>query len=232
MIKVKQKEVVVPGDVLVEGMDYVPGYGTYRMNDKIYASLLGLVDIDKNVVKLIPLSGKYEPKRGDTIIGKVIDITMGGWRIDTNSAYSAMLSMKDATSAYIRKGDDLTRYFDIGEYVVAKITNVTSQKLIDLTMKGPGLKKLKSGIIIEVNPHKIPRVIGKQGSMVSMIKQYTGCQIIVGQNGLIWVSGKPEGEILAAKTIKFIEQESHLSGLTEKVKSMLDKSKSKIGKEV
>lgn len=232
MIKVKQKDIVVPGDILVEGMDYVPGQGTYRLNDKIYASLLGLVDINKNVIKMIPLSGRYEPKRDDIIIGKVIDIAMSGWRIDTNSAYSAMLPMKDATSAYIRKGDDLTKYFDIGEYVVARITNVTSQKLIDLTMKGPGLKKLKSGIIIEINPHKIPRVIGKQGSMVSMIKQHTNCQIIVGQNGLIWISGKPEDEILTAKIIKFIEQESHISGLTEKVKSMLDKLKSKSGKEV
>jgi len=81
----------------------------------------------------------------------------------------------------------LTKYFDIGDYVMAKIINVTSQKLVDVTMKGPGLRKLKGGRIIQVNPYKVPRIIGKAGSMVTMIKDATGCRILVGQNGLVWI---------------------------------------------
>ncbi len=184
--------------------------------------------IDGRTIKLIPLSGRYIPKTDDTIICKVIDVSFSGWRLDTNSAYSAMLSMKDATSEFIQRGANLTQYYDLGDYIVGKIVNVTSQKLVDVTMKGPGLRKLKGGRIIEVNTHKVPRIIGKQGSMVIMIKDATRCNIVVGQNGLIWIDGDPKSELLAIETIRKIEKESHMSGLTEKIKEFLENNKKKI----
>lgn len=222
-ILVKEKEIVVPGEILAEGMDNLPGPGTYREGNEIVAGRLGLTYIDGRTIKLIPLSGKYTPKKNDTIICKVIDINFSGWRVDTNSAYSAMLSIKDATSSYIEKGADLTQYYNLGDYIVAQVVNVTSQKLIDITMRGPGLHKLKGGRIIEVSSHKVPRIIGKQGSMVSMIKQATGCRVIVGQNGLVWIEGEPDKELLVEKTIRKIEKESHLAGLTERIQKFLEK---------
>lgn len=228
---VKEKQVVTPGEELAVGMDYLPGNGTYRNKDQILALKLGLVYVDGRAIKLIPLAGKYLPKKNDTIIGKVNDVLMNGWLIDTNSAYMAMMSLKDATSDYIARGANLTEYYGLEDYVVAKIINVTSQKQVDLTMKGPGLRKLRGGRIIKVNPHKVPRVIGKQGSMVSMIKNATDCKIIVGQNGLIWIEGKPESEILAINTIYKIEKEAHIGGLTDSIKNYLDQEmKSKGGK--
>jgi exosome complex component RRP4 len=218
---VKEKEIVVPGEVLAQGMDNLPGIGTYREGDEIVAGRLGLTYLDGRTIKLIPMSGKYSPKRNDIIICKVIDINFGGWRVDTNSAYSAMLSIKD-TAAFIQKGADLTQYYKLGEYMVANVVNVTSQKLIDVTMKGPGLHKLKGGRIIQVSPHKVPRIIGKQGSMVSMIKQATNCKIIVGQNGLVWIEGEPDKELLVEKTIRKIEKESHLAGLTDIIQKFLE----------
>jgi len=219
---VKNKDIAVPGEILAEGMDNLPGEGTYRDGEKIVAGRLGLVMVDGRAIKLISLSGRYIPKTHDTIIGKVEDITFSGWRIDTNSAYSAMLSMKDATSDYIARGADLTKYYDLGDYVVCEVVNVTSQKLIDVSMKGPGLKKLDGGRVIKVNPNKVPRIIGKQGSMVSMIKDATGCRIVVGQNGLVWIDGDPKGELTVVKTIQKIEEESHTTGLTDRIKEFLE----------
>jgi len=221
---VKEKDIVAPGEVLAEGMDNLPGVGTYRDGQKILAGRLGLVYMDGRAIKLIPLSGRYAPKRDDTIICKVTDISFSGWRVDTNSAYPAMLSIKDATSDFIAKGADLTQYYNIGDYIVVKIINVTSQKLVDVTTKGPGLQKLKGGRIIEVSPHKVPRIIGKQGSMVSMLKQATNCRIVVGQNGLIWIEGEPDKELLVERTIRKIEKESHLTGLTDSIQKFLEKN--------
>ncbi|MBR9691823.1 RNA-binding protein [Candidatus Woesearchaeota archaeon] len=224
----KDKDVVVPGECLAEGMDYLPGIGTYRDGEKILASRLGLSKIDGRALELIPLSGRYLPKRGDTIIAKVTEITMSAWRVNTNSAYQAMLGMRDATSEFIPKGANLTKYFNFGDYLVCKITNVTSQRLVDITMKGPGLRKLRGGRIIQVNTNKVPRIIGKKGSMVSMVKNATGCKIIVGQNGIIWLQGEdPKMEILAVNTIKKIEEESHISGLTDRIKEFLEKETGK-----
>jgi len=226
-INVKDKDIAVPGEVLAVGMESFPGIGTYREKENIIAARLGLVQLDGRTIKLIPLSGRYIPKKYDMIICEVIDVNFSGWRLDTNSAYSAMLSMKEATSQFIARGADLTRYYDIGDYVVCKIVNVTSQKLVDVTMKGMGLRKLKDGRIIKVASNKVPRIVGKQGSMVSMIKQATKCNIIVGQNGLIWINGSPEDELLAVKAINKIQEESHLSGLTDKIKDFLEKNKAK-----
>ncbi|MFC1741479.1 exosome complex RNA-binding protein Rrp4 [Nanoarchaeota archaeon] len=225
-IKVKDKEVVVPGETLADGMEFLPSFGTYREGEQILASRLGLVNVDGKVIKLVPLSGVYLPKRGDTIIGPVTEILLSGWRIDTNSAYSAVLNLKDATSEFIARGADLTKYFQIGDCVMAKISNVTSQNLVDLTMKGPGLCKLKGGRITTVNANKVPRIIGKQGSMVSMIKQYTNCRILVGQNGKVWIQGEnPTMELLAVATIQKIEREAHVPGLTDTIKAFLEENK-------
>lgn len=227
-IKANEKEVVAPGQVLAEGMDYIPSQGTYRLGDKVLAQRLGLLSIEGKVLKIIPLSGKYLPKRNDVIIGKIVEILISGWRMETNCAYPAMLSMKEATSEYIARGADLSKYFDIDDYIVTKIVNVTSQKLVDVSMRGPGLRKLIGGRIIGVNSNKVPRIIGKQGTMISMIKQATNCKIIVGQNGLIWVQGdEPNFELLAVEMIKKIEEESHINGLTERIKKILEEKTGK-----
>lgn len=222
-IKIKQNDVVVPGEILAEGMDYLPSQGTYRMGDNIRANQLGMVKIEGKVIKLMPLSGRYSPKKNDVVICEVIDVLMSGWRLGTNSAYSSMLPLKDATTEYIAKGADLTRFFALGDYLLCMITGVTSQKLIDVSMKGPGLKKLEGGRIFEVNCHKVPRIIGKEGSMISMIKHATGCSIFVGQNGLIWMKGEPEAENVAVEAIKQIEKEATIPGLTDRIKTLLEK---------
>lgn len=220
---VKDKTVVVPGEVLADDLGFIPGHGTYRQNQKILASRLGLTNIEGKVIKTIPLAGRYLPKRNDVVIGRVMDILVSGWRVDINSPYTAVLSSKE-TPEFIEKNEDLTRYFDLDEYVVAKITNVTSQNLVDLTVRDQGLRKIRGGRILSVNTHKVPRIIGKKGSMVTMIKQATNCRIIVGQNGWIWVDGEPDKENIAVQAIRKIEDESHLSGLTERIKEFLEKS--------
>ncbi len=225
---VADKSIVVPGEEVAVGMDFLPTEGVYRDGEKLVSSRLGLFSVDGRLVKLIPLSGKYLPKRGDVIVGKVIDVAIAGWRVDINSAYTAMLSMKDATAEFIARGADLTRYFTFGDYIVTKIVNVTSQNLVDLTMKSPGLKKLSEGMIITVAPNKVPRIIGKQGSMVSMIKDATGCRITVGQNGIVWLQGEPDQELLAVSALRKIENESHISGLTDRIKVFLDEQVKKL----
>jgi exosome complex component RRP4 len=224
---VQDKSVVVPGQVLAQGMGYLPGNGTYRVNDKILANRLGLLNMDGKVMKTLPLSGRYLPKRNDVVIGRVSDILMSGWRLDINCPYSAVLPLKDATFSYIEKGDDLTKYFELDDYMLCKITNVTSQNLIDVSCKGPGLMKLKGGRIVPVNASKVPRIIGKRGSMVWMIKQATGCKISVGQNGLVWIAGEPDMETIAVNAMTLIQEKSHIQGLTDMVKGFLENATGK-----
>lgn len=221
---IKDKDIVVPGEELAAGIDYVPSIGTYRDGEKIIASQLGMVNISGRVIKLIPLSGRYLPKAGDTVIGKVTNMAFSSWFVDIGYAYEAAISLKDATSEFIERGADLSKYFDFGDIIVAQIVNVNRSNAIDLSMKGPGLKKLKGGRIIYVTPSKVPRVIGKQASMINMVKEKTGCMIIVGQNGWVWIqSDDPKKELVASNVVDYINQNAHKNGLTDEVSNFLAK---------
>ncbi len=222
---IQEKEIVVPGEELAEGLDYLPSMGTYRDKEKIVSNKLGVVSVNKNIIKVIPLTGRYMPRIDDTVIGRVVEIGFYGWSVDIGSAYPATLSIRDATE-FIDKGENLTKYYDYGDIIAAKVIRTARYNSIDITTKGPGLKKLISGNVIEVTPSKVPRMIGKQGSMISMIKESTGCNILIGQNGRIWIKGTSlENENLVTRIIMKIEEESHIDGLTDKIKKLLEEKK-------
>lgn len=224
-LKVKDKEeVVVPGQVVATGMDYLPAGGAFRDGDNIIASQVGIVNVAGRLIKLVPLNIKYVPKRGDRVIGRIADISSSNWYVDIGFSNEAAINLRDGSQDYIPMGADLTQYFNYGDYVIALITNVSRDKKIDLSVKGPGLRKLSEGRIIKINPAKVPRVIGKEGSMVSMVKQMTDCRIIVGQNGWIWLSCvDPENEKVALEAIKMIDERAHIHGLTSEVNNFLEK---------
>ena len=88
-------------------------------------------------------------------------------------------------------------------------------------MKQRGARKLIGGRIIKVTPSKVPRIIGKGGSMVEMIKKKTDTQIVVGQNGVIWIKGRRREKAIEA--IIEIEKYSHVEGLTNYIAEFLER---------
>lgn len=64
--------------------------------------------------------------------------------------------------------------------------------------------------------------------MISMLKKYTDCKIFVGQNGRIWIDGDLDGQYLAAKAIKMIEENAQAVGLTDLVKEFLEKNTDRV----
>lgn len=222
-LKIKDKAIVVPGEELAIGLDYLPNGSAFRENDKIIANQLGLISLNGNVIKVIPLTGKYIPKRDDVVIGRIMDVGFSNWFVNIDYAYDASLSVRDIQQ-FVNKEDDLSYYYDFNDLIAAKIARVTKSKKVDLTMKGPGLIKLVGGKIIKVTPNKVPRIIGKGGSMIDMIKTATKCKITVGQNGLVWIKGENfKDENKATEAIMKIEKDSHTQGLTDKIKAFLEK---------
>jgi exosome complex component RRP4 len=215
------KKLVTPGEMIVKGMDYLPGDGTYRSGPEIRANILGLAHARDRLVKVIPLSGKYMPKRDDPVIGIVTEVRYSNWTLDIKSPYDAMMMIGEATDRFIDlKKDRLTNYFNVGDAVICKIIGIDDGMGVMVTTKGPGLRKLVDGRLVSVQPSKIPRIIGKNASMIKMIKEYTGSKLFVGQNGRIWISGGNEELVL--KVIRRIESEAHMSGLTDAIKKMLE----------
>ena len=217
MIYVKEKDLVVPGEILAED-DYYAGRGTFQENGKVCSNLLGLVSLRNKKISVIPLKSKYLPKKGDVVIGKIDDVRFSMWGVDINSPYPGILP---ASEVFGRDKKDLSRVFDIGDVLFLRIVDVDEVKKVKLGLKGRGMGKFKGGIIVDIAPTKVPRLIGKKGSMINMIKDKTGCKIVVGQNGLVWVKGKQEMEQIVKDTIKLIEKEAHTSGLTDRIKNRL-----------
>ena len=214
----KERKLVIPGETIISGDEFLPGDFTRKEGSEVIANRYGLVEINGRVVKIIPVSGVFEPRRGNTVIGRIEDITFSGWMIDIGGPYSSFLPLMECPRFIDR--NNITEFADIGDVMALKISGVKKGG-IDLTLKSRGLGRLDGGRIIKINPHKVPRVIGKEGSMINLIKDKTKTEITVGQNGFIWIRGDLDGENKAEETIKLIVQESTSSGLTEKIEKFL-----------
>jgi len=215
----EERQIVVPGEVIVSGNEYLPGDGAYRDGSDVVAGKFGIKSISEKHVRVIPVSGAYSPRRGNSIIGTVVDITFNGWLIEFGGAQNAFLPVAEVPR-YINR-DELREFLDFGETVVVKVWDVKSRG-VDVSMKMRGFGKLEEGMIIQVNPNKVPRIIGKEGSMVKMIKDATGCDITVGQNGRVWIRGRTiESELKTKQIIDYVVENSVATGLTSAVETFI-----------
>ncbi|HIH01873.1 TPA: RNA-binding protein [Thermoplasmata archaeon] len=219
--KERVREIVVPGDLLSES-GLKPGPGTYVEGGHVYASQLGIKTVRSNVIGVVPLSGQYIPVRGDMVIGKIVDMGASNWLVDINAAHPSPLHVNEVP--WRVEFGETSRFMTVGDLVSLKVLGVDELGKVLISMKEHGLRKLSGGVVIEVSPSKVPRVIGRNGSMIQLLKNSTGCRIFVGQNGRIWIDGDLDNMLKAIEAIKLIEDEAHSVGLTEKVKSMLGKA--------
>jgi len=225
MIHVQHRELVVPGQLLAEG-GYVISRGAFREGNLIYASVVGLADMRGQEVGVIPLQGRYVPERGDVVIGVVIDSHPSGWILDINSSYEGNMFVSDLLGRKVDLArEDIGRYIAIGDLVVAKVREVDERKRV-LLESGWGMGRVTEGKLVEVSPAKIPRVIGRKGSMLEVLQKVGGCRLTVGQNGRILIRGEDARMVDAVVEAIFkIEREAHTTGLTDRVRQMLEEAR-------
>ena len=218
------REVVLPGEMLDERKGRKLGNGVYAEGDKVYAKVLGIPFMSANEVKVIPMSGVYIPNMNDRVVGVIDQVQISGWLVKINSPYISFLPVSDGVDEFVDTHRmDLTKFFDVGDVIYCKISKVTKGMTIRVSMRSIGARKLYGGSIVNVKPTKVPRIIGKGGSMINMIKNATGCSIYVGKNGVIWIRGENKNKAIEA--IMTIERESHTVGLTDKIEKMLSEGK-------
>lgn len=219
------RHIVIPGETIAKGESYLPGDGTEKKGDEIVAIRYGLAEESNKLIRVIPMSGVYQPRKGNVVIGKVENITYYGWSIDLDAAEHSFLPLQEIPKYVHQNG--LSEVLDIGDMVVAKILDVTLRG-VDLTINLRGLGRIDEGIVVKVNSNKIPRIIGKEGSMINLLKKETGCEITAGQNGLIWIKGnRVEEELLAKKAVMFIVEKSFSQGLTDEMSEWFKGEKTK-----
>lgn len=212
---------VIPGEFLSED-ERQADEGTYVENGKVFSSVLGIASL-KDRIKVVPLSGKYIPRTGDMIVGVIKEIAFSNWIVDIRSPYEGLLHISEFPRRI--ESTDMSKYLNIGDSIMAIVSDVDANMKVELTLNDQRLRPIKEGRIIEVTPSKVPRLIGRGGSMIAMLKNETGCNLFVGQNGRIWITGKDNGMDLAARAILKIERETHIPGLTERITRFLKEEK-------
>jgi len=216
------REIVVPGQSLTDA-DVRPGLGAYRSEDGVVAATLGIKNVDGTYASVIPLSGQYIPRVSDIVIGKIDDVGPSNWLIEINSPYPAPMHVNEVPW-HVEFGET-TNFMKAGDAVIVRVIKVTEVGRVQVSMEGPGLRKLQGGQLIEVPHSKVPRVIGTKGSMISLIKKYTACRLVVGQNGRIWLDGDPDDILIAMGAVQMIAEMAHVHGLTNNVKEYLQRAK-------
>jgi exosome complex component RRP4 len=216
-----ERDVVLPGDVIVDSMDYLPGKNCFREGSLIVSKRIGLVYFKNRVIEVVPLAGMYMPEPGDMVIGVVEDVQRNGWSVNINSPYEAFLPLSGVREFIDPVKTDMSKIYAVGDVIYGKVVLVSPAKSIHISMKDIKTRKFIDGRIVKISSVKVPRLIGKQGSMINLVKDKTGCRISVGQNGLVWLQGEKEN--LAVDVIKTIERRSHTDGLTDYIEKILIK---------
>jgi len=223
--KFETRDIVIPGDLIYEGKIRT-GDNTYREEENLYATRVGLVNYGKDRVTVIALEAGFVPLVGDLVIGEVRDIELGQWKVDIGADKNAILTVKDAINKPFRSFLDMTRILDVGDTIVAKIVDMDRSRTAILSILGRELGRVHEGFIINITPSKIPRLIGKKGSMINMILRETRCQVTIGQNGRVLIHGRNRSdEELVVKVINKVNAEAHTSGLTSRIQEYLTKIK-------
>lgn len=215
----EEKRVVLPGEKVAAADEHLPGKNVFKDEDNLYAKKIGLVSLTNNVLSVIPLNGVYIPKVGDMVIGEVKSVQSNGWVLTIGAPHDAYLPLSGVKEFIDTTRTDLNHVYGVGDAVYGKIHAINQFDSIHISMQDTRARKFKDGLIVKISPAKVPRVIGKEGSMINLIKEKTGCRISVGQNGFIWVAG--DNEHKAEEAIRMVEQEAAGSGLTNKVAAFL-----------
>jgi exosome complex component RRP4 len=222
-----RRKYVVPGDRIIEG-NFRPLFNVIKAGNSIIATRIGIAEAGREGVKVIPLSGIYIPRVNDIVIGKIMDHSSLSWEVDINSCFSAHLPAQDVFGRdFSPARDDMGRELATGDLITARIIAFDRTRDPMITIQDKDLGKVPRGEFVKISATRVPRLIGKRGSMIQSIEQATHTRVLIGQNGIIVVTGRnSEGIKLAVRAIRMVEEEAHTANLTQRVKTLLSISDS------
>ncbi len=216
-----KRRFVIPGEVVAHG-SLRAETNVMRVGDKIVSTRVGMAEIAHDAVRVVPLSGPYIPRIDDLVVGKVIDYSAFSWEVDMNSCFFGVLPAQSVFGRdYSPAKDSLTDRLAVGDTIAAKVIAFDRTRDPLLSISGPGLGRIPRGQTVKISPAKVPRLIGKKGSMIRSIESGTNCRMLIGQNGVVVVVGAPDDILRAITAVNLVEDQAHSPDLTEKVQGLL-----------
>jgi len=195
---------VVPGQIIAEGDDFLRGHGTYVESKKqkdgggerLVASVAGRIERVNKLVSVIPVSSSvYRGHVGDLVIGRITSVQNTRWRVllGENAGKLAQLPLSGVhlpggvqRMRTQQDSREMRKLFQEGDLVCAEVHNVgnnTNDNSISLhTRSLVRYGKLENGCLIVVPPSLVPR---RKNHFVVMAKNTIS--LVLGNNGYIWI---------------------------------------------
>ncbi|VDH99228.1 exosome complex component RRP4 [Mytilus galloprovincialis] len=180
---------VCPGDVITTDTGFMRGHGTYMEDEKLHASVAGVVERVNKLICVKPLKTRYNGEVGDVVIGRIIEVGQKRWKVDTRSKLDSilMLSSVNLPGGELRRRSEedekmMRNYLKEGDLISAEVQSVFSDGALSLHTRSLKYGKLAQGTIIQVSPSLIKR------RKTHFHTLPCGATIILGNNGSVWIS--------------------------------------------
>ncbi|MEM0372419.1 MAG: exosome complex RNA-binding protein Csl4 [archaeon] len=148
------KKTVVPGELLGNSVEYLPGFGTYAKDDDVLSSNIGEPVLDaKNHLARLNVRTRVAKLQGvGTItLGKVAEVTENSAMVDLMpvrvngvdyavNGITAVLRVSDVKNSYV---ETMHSEFRVGDIIKARITGV-SKHTVSLSTDGKSLGVVKA----------------------------------------------------------------------------------------
>jgi exosome complex component RRP4 len=215
--------IVLPGDKISDNP--VRMENAIVENGKTYATVIGMFDESKGA--FIPLESVWYPRQGDFVIGIVENSKNNVCTVQFDSPFRGLILPPPRPRFGGRGRDDRfggrqheerQEVLHVGDVVSAFVREV-KREADQIILILERHRRLFGGKLVEVRPSKVPRIIGKASTMLKQLEDGTKCTILVGLNGIVWIKG--ENVPLAQKAIAKIQDEAHISGLTDRISELL-----------
>ncbi|HUB92828.1 MAG TPA: KH domain-containing protein [Candidatus Saccharimonadales bacterium] len=197
------KRLVIPGEILADKplrLDH-----TLVEDGKTCSTIIGL--FDDQAGSFIPIEGLWYPQPGEKVVGIVDEARLNTDSINLNAPYKGLIISKFTEGNLVN-----------GDIIEATVKDLDKTGTVVLVRPRP----LYGGKVLAIKPSKVPRLLGKNDTMIKQIAEGTKSSISVGMNGLVWVKGGNSD--LATDAILKIQEEAHVSGLTERIAKMVGAS--------
>ncbi|KAI7883820.1 uncharacterized protein EV154DRAFT_450029 [Mucor mucedo] len=188
----EQAHLVNPGETVTTDQQFMRGHGTYTDGEgTVISSVAGAVERVNKLLSVKPLKTRYTGEIGDIVVGRITEVAMRRWKVDTNARQDANLllssvSLPGGVQRRKNEADELQmrQFFAEGDVLVAEVQAFYGDGTMGLHTRGFKFCKLRNGSFVCVPPVLVQRCKSQFHSLPC------GVDVILGLNGYIWVHKK------------------------------------------
>ncbi|MEE6505491.1 hypothetical protein FKM82_005541 [Ascaphus truei] len=170
IVQESNRHLVSPGDTITTDTGFMRGHGTYMEDEKLLASVAGVVERVNKLICVRALKTRYNGEVGDIVVGRITEVQQRRWKVDTNSRLDSVLLL----SAVNLAGGELRRRSAEDELAMRRY------------LQEGDLISLGQGVLVKVSPSLVKR------RKTHFHNLPCGASVILGNNGSIWLYPTPE----------------------------------------